>query len=410
MTFAMLKTNNIVHEKYLDVLNILSCLAVIFLHHNNVVYYFSPTFKWNLALLNEIIFYFAVPVFLMISGANLLNYRKRYSTAIFLEKRIIRVAVPYLLWNFIYFWFASKNDGISMSDISFKEFVNNLIYCKSNVVLYFLPLILSCYFLIPIFSNFANEKNRPFLWNLVKVYFLVGGIIEPVLECMQIPCNRCDIICNGILCVLILKYLLQTRSVPMHNLFEYILYFTVSYFIYCNIKINIPAILNMNIGLIYSFPIFILLGYLLSTQAITYKQRMSVYIWAIICVAFKGIIIYIISYRNHTTFEGLNNYPYFIGVLQGCAVFIWIKYSKFPEKINSRLLQTLASCSFGIYLIHKLVMSTLFGLFPELQEYWQTLTPFCTYAVSLYVVLIYRKSKYFAFLFGGGTKSCFRFR
>lgn len=63
---------------YFDLLNIISCIAVIFLHHNVVVHVYEQNPVWAQALVIEVICYWAVPVFLMLSGANLLNYREKY--------------------------------------------------------------------------------------------------------------------------------------------------------------------------------------------------------------------------------------------------------------------------------------------------------------------------------------------
>lgn len=79
------------HIFYLDILNIFACFAVLMLHHNGIVHTYNVfTAPWKEALIFEVIFYWAVPVFFMITGATLLNYRKRYSTKAFFQKRILR--------------------------------------------------------------------------------------------------------------------------------------------------------------------------------------------------------------------------------------------------------------------------------------------------------------------------------
>lgn len=44
----------------------------------------------------ESVMYFAVPCFFMISGANLMDYRKRYGTKTFLIKRTKKTIIPYI--------------------------------------------------------------------------------------------------------------------------------------------------------------------------------------------------------------------------------------------------------------------------------------------------------------------------
>ena len=75
---------------YIYILNVLACIAVISMHHNGKVYAFSNTLGWKQALGVEVLAYWAVPVFYMISGATLMNYRERYSTETFLKKRFLK--------------------------------------------------------------------------------------------------------------------------------------------------------------------------------------------------------------------------------------------------------------------------------------------------------------------------------
>lgn len=70
---------------YLSALNALSCIAVVMLHTNSCFWEFSKARYWVTANVIECVMYFAVPVFFMISGATLLDYRERYSTKTFFK-------------------------------------------------------------------------------------------------------------------------------------------------------------------------------------------------------------------------------------------------------------------------------------------------------------------------------------
>lgn len=58
--------------QYLTLLNVLSAFSVVFLHTNGCFLHFSTERYWFTANIIESIFYFAVPVFFMISGATLI--------------------------------------------------------------------------------------------------------------------------------------------------------------------------------------------------------------------------------------------------------------------------------------------------------------------------------------------------
>lgn len=81
---------NINKEYYIDTLTILSCIAVVYLHANGIFWTHPSGRLWLTSNVIESFFYFAVPVFFMISGATLLEYRQRYSTLTFIKKKIFK--------------------------------------------------------------------------------------------------------------------------------------------------------------------------------------------------------------------------------------------------------------------------------------------------------------------------------
>ena len=68
-------------------LNVVSCLGVLFLHTSGF-WGFGKTRGWVAANFIECVFYFAVPIFIMIPGATLIDYRDRCTTAEYFKKRI----------------------------------------------------------------------------------------------------------------------------------------------------------------------------------------------------------------------------------------------------------------------------------------------------------------------------------
>ena len=64
------------HILYLDILNVFACFSVLMLHHNGIVHYYNVfSTAWKESLIFEVVFFWAVPVFFMITGATLLDYR-----------------------------------------------------------------------------------------------------------------------------------------------------------------------------------------------------------------------------------------------------------------------------------------------------------------------------------------------
>jgi len=71
---------------YLDILNILSIFVVVAMHMNGSVHSLPLNKSWTFSLLVNTLCYFAVPIFVMISGATLMNYRQKYDTKTFFKK------------------------------------------------------------------------------------------------------------------------------------------------------------------------------------------------------------------------------------------------------------------------------------------------------------------------------------
>ena len=84
---------------YFDMLSIVATLAVVFLHCNGIVHWGPQTPHWSQALLVEVLFYWAVPVFFMCSGAKTMGYRDRKSTKDFLVSRLKGIFFPFLVWS-----------------------------------------------------------------------------------------------------------------------------------------------------------------------------------------------------------------------------------------------------------------------------------------------------------------------
>ena len=84
---------------YIDVLAILSAFAVVMLHANGVFWSHPAGRLWLTSNCIETLFYFAVPVFFMISGATLMDFRAKYSTKEYFVRRLVRAGIPFLAWK-----------------------------------------------------------------------------------------------------------------------------------------------------------------------------------------------------------------------------------------------------------------------------------------------------------------------
>lgn len=150
------------HFRYMDVLNVLSCFAVVVLHCTTVVYVNQGNAQWLVSVALQSLFMFAVPVFFMISGANLIGYRSRYSTKVFFQKRFKRVLMT--LVGFSFFIYALSclfpvQLGLSQRSFSFFEFIELFLTNQICDVYWFMYSILILYLITPLLACFASNKR-----------------------------------------------------------------------------------------------------------------------------------------------------------------------------------------------------------------------------------------------------------
>lgn len=328
---------------YFDVLNVMACFAVVIMHFNGLVHSFSPTSDWLESLVAECLFYWAVPVFFMLSGANLLAYRKRYSTKVFLIKRFEKTVVPFLGWSIIALFWKLVTNQIS-GPIGPRTFFNLLLNTQIiDVYWFFIPLF-SIYLSIPVLSYLCDGNHD----RILEYSVFIGFIFISVLP------SLCDFI-------------------------------GINY----NSALTLPVV-GGNL-------IFVILGYLLANHELTFNQRVSIYL--------AGIFGFIVRYSStayfsfaqgslYQVFWGLTNFPC---VLLSVAVFVFCKYFKweriFTTDSSCKLLRTLSSCSFGVYLIHMILFYYLL-LITGLDGgrlIWRTAFPFICYFICVLIVLVLKK-------------------
>lgn len=147
---------------YYDLLNICACLSVIFIHCNSLAHVYSNSLGWKQALLVEVGGYWAVPVFLMLTGATLIGYRERYSTIEFFKKRFVKVLIPFLFWSI----FTAFSLHFDMTGWTLSTWINNIVFTKFEPVYWFFMPLFCVYLFVPLFSLMKDEKGLHTMWYL----------------------------------------------------------------------------------------------------------------------------------------------------------------------------------------------------------------------------------------------------
>lgn len=326
---------------YLDVLNVLACLCVIFMHCNGIVHNFTPTRQWRESMVVETLAYWAVPVFFMISGATLMEYRNKYSTKIYFKKRIVKTLIPFIIWTLLSLIFKLYTGFITV------EFnISNIINMFTNTTVesvywFFIPLFM-VYLSFPVIS--LLKDNIKILWYMVACAFVIYSLYPTLSTIFLLPQNG-----------------------------------------------------NFIFPVAGGYLMFSLLGYLLSKTRLSNREKIIIYTLGIFGVAVRYISTVVWSEESgvlNETFWGYLNFP---SVFLAVAVFTVIKSVPWKKLLANELLKKivllLSSASYGVYLLHMIVYRSLL-LYTGINESsyrWRFLVPFVIYGISVVLIIGIKK-------------------
>lgn len=141
---------------FIDVLRILSIYAVVFLHTlvpAVTSYGFVPVWQWDIAIAFSSLTRFAVPLFIMLSGAVLLE-NKQETLSVFYIKRMKRLGIPLLVWVVI---FGLYRHYVSGTPFSFSYLIQQMVFNQPYEHLYFLVILLELAFITPVLRIYLSK-------------------------------------------------------------------------------------------------------------------------------------------------------------------------------------------------------------------------------------------------------------
>lgn len=304
---------------YLDMLKIISCIAVVVIHVT------APGFKelnihtasWSIMTVFNILARFAVPVFVMVSGALFLNQDKDVNIKRLYKKNILHLAIIYIIWTLIYSIYNVYNKDLNVNVVSvLKDAI-----LKSYYHLWFIPMLIGIYICIPLLKPIVASGKKTI------EYFLIIFVILKV-----IPTT-----------ILLFKFPYSSYIAAILN------------------RIDVPML---------SYIGYFVLGHYLHTYELNSKQKRLVYVLGIIAtiLGIVGTIAY--SLHMDKAIETLCREFSITTFIMSIAIFVVIK-SLF-EKVNKniklskdknvkldKLIIHVSNMSLGIYLTHALFRDIL---------------------------------------------------
>lgn len=284
---------------YIDLLNIIACMGVVFLHSTNM-YIFDYSGDINLPCIFSLFIFsvllWPVDVFFMISGSTLIKESSTFSSGSmvqFYKNRVKRILIPLLVWNLLYgikFWIWKDN----MSQFNICEALKRFIELGYNPHFWFFIPLIVIYISMPFIASFAINASKKELQFFLILGFVLIAIIEPILEYLHIE--------------------------TFGDLFPF--------------------------GCQYI--IFAIAGYYISNYNIGIKGRRVLYCLAVasaLILFFAGI--YVAEHRQSTYI--LHSYTFAPCVLTALGMFTFVRNLNFG-RINTDFIRKWSSLSFGIYL------------------------------------------------------------
>lgn len=180
--------------EYIDFMNIIACFSVVYLHCSGNVFAFGTVDSrlWFLSMFIQTVAHFAVPVFFMITGTTLLEYRKRYDTKTFLKKRFFKTGVPFLFWSYIYLLLPCVLDGADIPGVH--TYLNAVLTNNANNIFWFFYYIFAIYMCIPAFSLIVGKEHFKIVEYICllaffssAVYPVVNRFVAPVTDLILPP-------------------------------------------------------------------------------------------------------------------------------------------------------------------------------------------------------------------------------
>ncbi|WP_070962920.1 acyltransferase [Vibrio sonorensis] len=169
-------------ELAFDLMRCVAAVAVIAIHvlaPYRQEFGVIPFNEWNTAIAVNGASRWAVPVFILISGALLLNDPRPFQLSYYLKRRLFKVLIPFIIWSLFYALFSGLSAQGYDSALATKKLMSShehATYYHLGFFYYFIPL----YFLVPFFHYMVKQNQEQVLkayvaiWLVTSLLYLLG--------------------------------------------------------------------------------------------------------------------------------------------------------------------------------------------------------------------------------------------
>lgn len=327
-----------INIQWLDTLRTLATIGVIIIHVSsplvNMTYAKNMPYWWIGNVVDSVV-RFSVPLFLMLSGATLLN--KDYNVIAFYKKRLTRVFVPFMFWMVAYLVYRylmlypkerpnEMNTILQWSvDLFLKEGISKH--------LWYVYMILFIYLFVPALGKWLRRLSNSRLMAL-----LLGWVVVSFF-CKSMPINQ---YCwSSGYADKLLGYFLHTG------------YLVLGFYL-ANLSFKL-----VRIRLYSAFVFFV-------------------------CAISTAVFVYFSSKNAHKLDLGYYSYFTLFSILQTSSLFLWVKDTTVGNKFTIQIQSIVSGYSYGIYLVHIMVI----GIFFRYGIFWTMAHPLISLLLLTVMTLI----------------------
>lgn len=348
-------------DDWLDSLRALAVIAVVIMHVATPALQMS--YGKNMSAWFAANFYmaatrFAIPLFLMIIGATLLN--RSYNLKTFYQKRFIRVLIPFIFWFFVYliYRYYTLPTPVPVGVKSTLLWATQL-FIEAGVSRHFwlVYMMLVIYLTVPLLSKIVRKIKPNMLVFLMAAWVLIAGIVK------DFDINMISWQGNHIL--------------KLINYFTFAGYMVLGYYFYHVVYVS--KNIRISAWILYVVTVFVAMGMSFFASKTDGELNTSIF-----------------------HYYSLNT------IVQSAAIFMAFKKSESKNKAITTIKNSISDFSYGIYLIHILVLS----LFHKNGLFWTMTHPaisisllsILTLAVSWSILFLLNKVPFIKFLTGNNAR------
>ena len=349
-------------KPYITVLSVVACLAVVLIHTDCYNFWnFDDSNTWVVANIVESLCYFAVPVFFMITGANLIDYPQRYDNKTYATKRLLRTVVPLAIWLVIALLVNWLLDPHYYDDYTLSQLINFIFNPPRGgmtMAYWFFFYLFAIYLAIPLFAAVPDDKKQK-----VFGYLIVAGLA--LNFALPLLCNLIEVDYNS--------------------------------------AIALPAC--------GGYLVYPLIGYYLDHYTLNRKGKITIYVLGVVGLLTLIVGTHVLSFNAGYIDDVLRDYHNVPAALYGTAVFLAFQdlgRTKFGNFLF-RCVKPLGECTLGVFLLHALIINLvyLYTPFLTISIFGQLLIGVLIFVCCLAVVKLVLQIPYVRIIFGKptGTKT-----